>query len=92
VAPAFAGAVCVLAGHDLMQAKGLSAYGDSQQNHQKSSRSFILHEVTSNPNAGAYSKSQSLDANPAFCCEVTKEYLGQITDCYSRSRRPPATL
>jgi len=40
-------------------------------------------------NAGGYSKSQSLDAKPAFGCEVTKEYLGQITARYSQSHRSP---
>jgi len=88
----FAGAMCVLAGHDLMQPKSLPAHCCGQKYQQESSLCFTLHEVClkSLPRvAGGYSKSQSLDAKPAFGCEITKEYRGQITARYSRSHRSP---
>jgi hypothetical protein len=77
----FAGAMCVLAGHDLMQPKSLPAHCCGQKYQQESSLCFTLHEVClkSLPRvAGGYSKSQSLDAKPAFSREVTKEYRGQL--------------
>jgi len=78
-----------------MQAKSLSAHGDGQKYQQENSLGFALHEVCLKSlaaNAGGYSKSQSPAAKPAFGCEVTKEYLGQITARYSSSRRPPIRL
>jgi hypothetical protein len=86
----FAGAMCVLAGHNLMQPKSLPAHCGGQKYQQESSLCFNLHEVClkSLPRvAGGYFKSQSLDAKPAFGCEVTKEYRGQITARYSHSHR-----
>jgi hypothetical protein len=86
----FAGAMCVLAGHHLMQPKSLPAHCGGQKYQQESSLCFNLHEVclkSLTRVAGGYFKSQSLDAKPAFGYEVTKECRGQITARYSHSHR-----
>ena len=49
MSPASAGAVDMMAGHVLMQPKSLSAHGDSEKHHEKSSLCLTLHEVASNP-------------------------------------------
>jgi hypothetical protein len=75
-----------------MQGKCLPAHGDGQKYQQENSLGFALHEVclkSLTANAGGNSKSQSPPAKPAIGCEVTKEYLGQITARYSSSQRWP---
>ena len=77
----FAGAMRVLAGHDLMQPKSLPAHCGGQKYEQESPLCFTLHEVClkSLPRvAGGYSKSQSLDAKPLSAARLPKSTVARL--------------